>query len=197
VSGVLDRRRLIALGLAAGTGLGLPRTGLAQGLRGDDRRLLTFLLEAELVAVAAVDRVLASPHLHRRARALAIRVLTAERVHASALERALRGLGAAVRPSPPATEAAIDGALAARHVHQRVSALHKEHDCLDLLLSLEAMAEGIYYAAMPNLSRPSLQRLAAGLLAAEAQHESLLGLLRNPKDFDRAAPYAFVEGFAP
>ena len=197
MSEVLDRRRLIALGLVAGAGLALPQTGRAQALPSDERRLLTVLLETELVSVAAVERVLASPYLHRRARALASRVLAAERVHASALERALRGLGVTARPAPPATAAAVDQALAARHVHQRVSALHKEHDCLDLLLALESMAEGMYYAAMPLLSSPALQRLAAGLLASEAQHESLLGLLRNPKDFNRAAPYAFVEGFAP
>jgi hypothetical protein len=197
VSQLLDRRRLIALGLAAGAGLALPRSALAQGLPPDEPRLLTVLLETELLSIAAVERVLASPHLHRRARALTVRLRAAERVHASALERALRGFGVPARPPLPASDAAVDGALAARHVHQRVSALHKEHDCLDLLLSLEAMAEGMYYAAMPKLSSPALQRLAAGLLASEAQHEAALGLLRNPKDFDRAAPYAFVEGFAP
>ncbi|HSO98976.1 MAG TPA: ferritin-like domain-containing protein [Solirubrobacteraceae bacterium] len=193
----LDRRRLIALGLVAGAGLALPRTGRAQPLPSDEGQLLTVLLEAELISVAVVERVLASPHLHRRARTLASRLLAAERVHASALERALRAIGVTERPAPPGTAAALDEALAARHIHQRVSALHKEHDCLDLLLALESMAEGMYYAAMPHLPSPSLQRLAAGLLASEAQHESLLGLLRNPKDFNRAAPYAFVEGFPP
>jgi ferritin-like protein len=197
VTGLLDRRGVITLGLVAGAGVILPGRAVAQNLPSDERQLLAVLLETELLSVAAVERVLASPHLHRRAQALARRVLAAEHAHVIALERALRGLGVAARPSAPATVAGIDERLAVRHVHQTVSGLHNEHDCLDLLLALESMAEGVYYAAMPNLREGSLQRLAAGLLASEAQHEALLGLLRNPKDFNRAAPYAFVEGFSP
>ena len=197
MTGPLDRRQAIALGLAAGVGLVLPAGAVADTLPSDERQLLTVVLEAELLAVAAVERVLSSPHLHPRASALTRRVLAAEQAHVMALERALRGLGTPARLSGPATVAAIDQALAVRHVHQTVSGIHNEHDCLDLLLALESMAEGVLYAAMPKLHDPSLQRLAAGLLASEAQHEALLGLLRNPKDFDRAAPYAFVEGFSP
>lgn len=193
----VDRRGLIALGLAAGTGLALPGAGLTRTLPSDQRQLLMVLFETELLAIATVERVLASPHLHRRARALTRRVLSAEHAHAAALDRALRGLGAGGRSSAPSGPAEIDRALAARHIHRSVTGLHTEHNCLDLLLDLEAMAEGMYYAAMPNLSDPSLRRMAAGLLAGEAQHEALLGLLRDPKDFNRAAPYAFVEGTGP
>ena len=41
---------------------------------------------------------------------------------------------------------------------------------------------------------PGHTELVARLLAAEAGHEALLGVLREPKDVDRATPYAFVEG---
>lgn len=193
----LDRRSAISLGVAAGAGLLWPGTPLAQSLPDSEPELVAFLLAGELLSVATVQRVLAVPHLGRRARRLATRILLAERAHVTALARAGRPLRARVPPLPLGSADAIDRALATRHVNRSVQDLHTEHNCLDLLLDLESMAEGLLYAAMPKLEAPVLRRLAAGLLAAEAEHEALLGLLRGPKNFDRATPYAFVEGRRP
>lgn len=160
----------------------------------DQRVLVGDLLATELIGIAALKRVLVSPHLSGKAWMLSRRILTQEHSHAAALARALRALGVNQMPKIPVTAAEIDRGLSDRHVGRRVEDLHSEHDCLDLLLDLEGMTEGRYYRAMAKLTDPTLQALSAALLASDAQHEALLGELRVPKNFYRAAPYAFVEG---
>lgn len=196
MSGVLDRRSLIALGVAAGARLALPAVAGAAS-QPTESEVLRGLLITERLTISTIVRVLPSPHLGHAARAAAERVLAAEREHSARLEQTLREIGVKVPRLEPMTVSALDRALLVRHVHRRLNDLHSEHDCLDLLLALEGLAEGALYRAMPLLSTPAHQRLAAGLMASEAQHEAILGLLRDPKNFDRAAPYAFVEGFGP
>ncbi len=199
---MLDRRRLIGAGLLAGARLtlGVPSPAGATpppASAAADTHLLQDLLRTERLTIAVVARVLASDHLGARGRRLARQVLAAEQVHAGALQQALHALRAPLPAIGPVPATALDRGLAQRRVGRTVEDLHSEHDCLDLLLSLESIAEGALYAAMSQLADPGHQRLAAELLASEAEHEALLGLLREPKDFDRAAPYAFVEGIRP
>jgi ferritin-like protein len=154
------------------------------------------LIGVELLSQVVLEHVLDSAHMSLRSRRVAHRVLTAERAHAAALEPHLRRLRGP-HPRVPISTAEIDAVLAARHVNHRVSELHSEHDCLELLLNMESVAEGAYYSALSKLIDPRLQALAARILAGEAQHEAMFGVLRDHKDFARAAPYAFVEGIAP
>lgn len=192
MSGV-SRRQLIVLAGAGAAAVIAPEIAGAQAPV-DQPHLVGDLLATELVAIAALERVLLSPHLSSRARRLSRQILAQEHTHAAALTRALRGLGVVRLPVIPMTPSEIDRGLSDRHVGRTVQNLHSERDCLDLMLDLEGMAEGRYYRAMAKLTTASLQVLAAALLANEAQHEALLGELRLPKNFDRAAPYAFVEG---
>lgn len=190
----LSRRELMVLA-GAGAGLALidPGISIAEGPV-NQAQLVRDLLAAELLGIATLERVLLSPHLSPRARRLSRRILGQEHRHATALGRALAPLGGTHLPVIPATAAEIDRQLSDHHVGRTVGDLHSEHDCLDLLLDLEGVTEGGYYRAMAKLTAAPMQTLAATLLASDAQHEALLGELRQPKNFDRAAPYAFVEG---
>ena len=192
----LDRRRLIGIALAAGAGLIVPARAAAATPR-SEAQVLADLLATEQLTIAVAERILASPRLGHRAAATTRRVLAAERHHAAAFARALRQIGGAPAAPFGTAPTTLERALLVRHVHQSLGGLHTEKDCLDLLLDLEGIAEGALYTAMADLRDPAHQRLTAGVLASEAQHEAVFGLLRNPKDFDRAAPYAFVEGIQP
>jgi len=195
------RRQLLSRALAGGAatcaGVALvPLAGPADALAAEpvsDASLVQSLLAAELLAAAVYERVLATGLLSARAAGVAQLALAHEHAHAAALRPELRSLGATAPPAP-ADSQAIDNALSDHHVSRSVSDLHRERDCLDLLLDLENLMEGAYYAAMSKLSHPRLQQLGAQVLASEAQHYALLGELRRHKDFSRAVPYAFVEG---
>jgi Ferritin-like domain len=202
-TGDFTRRRLLGGAVAGGAGL-VAATRLLEGAEAvaaessspGDPQLVSDLMGVELLSQVVIEHVLLSPHMSLRSRRVAHRVLAAERAHAAALEPHLRRLRSP-RPRVPGTTEEIDAVLAARHVSHRVSELHSEHDCLELLLNLESIAEGAYYSSLSKLSNPRLQLLAARILASEAQHEAMVGVLRDHKDFARAAPYAFVEGIAP
>jgi hypothetical protein len=196
IAGV-DRRGLLMLGLAAGTRLAQPAVAATTSAPVSESRQIAELLLTERLTIAVGEHVLGSPHLGRTASAAIRRVLAAEKQHAAALEQTLRSLGVRPTPAGQAPVSALDRGLRERHVHRTLQGLHDEHDCLDLLLALESIAEGGLYAAMPNLTTPAHQRLAAGLLASEAQHQAVLGRIRGAKDFNTAAPYAFVEGIRP
>lgn len=189
--------RALAGGASACAGAALvPLTGPMDALAAapvTEAKLVQGLLAAELLATAVYERVLATGLLSARSAAVAHQLLSHEHAHAAALEPELRSLGAAAPPAP-ADSQAIDNALSAHHVSRSVSGLKHERDCLDLLLDLENLMEGAYYAAMSKLNHPRLVQLGAQILASEAQHYALLGELRRHKDFSRAVPYAFVEG---
>lgn len=198
-TGALTRRRLIGGILGGGAALAAaagPEVAAGDSQTPGDPQLISDLTGVELLSQTVLERVLVNPHMSPRSRRVGRRVLAAERAHAAALEPDLRRFQRP-RPRVPTTAAEIDAVLAARHVSRMVSELHSEHDCLELLLNLESLAEGAYYSALSKLTDPRLQVLAARILASEAQHEAMLGVLRDHKDFARAAPYAFVEGIAP
>lgn len=158
-----------------------------------DANLVQGLIGAELLAAAVYDHVLATGLLSGRSERAAHGLLAHEHAHAAALQTELRILGSAA-PAGPADTKAIQTALSDHHVTRSLTDLHRERDCLDLLLDLENLMEGAYYQAMSKLVRPRLLTLGAQILASEAQHYALLGELRRHKDFSRAVPYAFVEG---
>jgi ferritin-like protein len=193
----ITRRGLLACGVAGGIGAALGSFGQPEGAAADipesDAQLLADLLAVEMLAVAVYQHVLATTLLSPRAQTVARKVLGQERAHAAAMGAELARLGQ-TPPVPPSDERQIAQQLSQRHVSRSLTDLHNEHDALDLLLDVEGVAEGAYYAAMSKLHRTPLIQLAAEILASEAQHEAVLGELRRGKDFSRAAPYAFVEG---
>ncbi len=74
------------------------------------------------------------------------------------------------------------------------SALHDQRDCLKILQQVESVLEGAYYRAAGSIADPAVIRTIAEIMAAEAQHLTVLTGLRHPGQYDRAVPSAFVEG---
>ena len=114
--------------------------------------------------------------------------------NAAALAALLHTLGAPL-PAALTDVAAAEEALAAHKVSVRLANLRTQHDCLELLIDVESVAEGTYFVAISKLRGSSALRLSAEIMANEAQHWSALTELRLPGDLASAVPSPFVEGY--
>jgi hypothetical protein len=122
-------------------------------------------------------------------------MLAQEHEHVRVVRAALRRLGTPPPPAPSSLSYA-QNQLTARNGWGSFTNLHTEKDCLGLLTGAEAVAQGAYYQALGTLSHPALLRTAAGILASEAQHETIIEGLLHPGDVKRSVPWAFVEGIS-
>ena len=87
------------------------------------------------------------------------------------------------------------GDLLSKHnIPESLTDLHSQNDAMQLLVDLESVAEGVYFIALKTLSTRPLQRLAAQIMACEAQHWTALSGLRNPGEYVKAVPWPFVTG---
>jgi ferritin-like protein len=169
---------------------------LAPGARAateTDAEVLATTLAVEQLLVLSYRVVLASGKLAPRAQAVARRVLAQELQHADVLGRTVRKLGGTV-PAAPSDTVSGDAALAAHRVSGSLAGLRSEQDALKLLMSLEAVAEGLYYAVLGKLGDPGLVRVSAEIMANEAQHAAAISELLHPGDVMLAVPDAYVEG---
>jgi hypothetical protein len=198
------RRQLISSLSSAAAAAGLAAAGIAVVGGAEPGRALGAtaptdadqvheMLAAELLAIAVYDGVIGSGLLSPQVQRPARRVLSQEHAHVRALAPALGQLGGTMPPSPTGT-AAVDKALADRGLPGRLAKLRTEHDCVSLLLDVEAVVEGSYFKAMSTLQNSGLQRLAAQIMANEAQHATAISEARRPGDVGQALPAAFVEG---
>jgi hypothetical protein len=158
-----------------------------------DADLVGQVLAVEFLAIGVYEGVIGSGLLAPRTKHEARRALSQERAHVRALAAALEELGRTIPPRPSG-QGAIDQGLAAHKVTGRLTNLRTEHDCVSLLLDLEAVAEGAYFKVMSMLQGPGLLHLAAQIMANEAQHAAAISEARRPGDIGQAVPYAYVEG---
>jgi Ferritin-like domain len=158
-----------------------------------DAQLLHRLLAAELLAVAVYEGVLSTGLLSQRSEHVARRALAQERAHVRLLSASLLKVGGTA-PVPPADRQTVDKQLADRKIAGRLSKLRTQHDCGSLLLDLESVVMADYFKAMSKLQDPGLQRLAAQIMANEAQHATAVSETRAPGNVFQAVPYAFAEG---
>ena len=63
-----------------------------------------------------------------------------------------------------------------------------------MLLGAEKQAEAAYFGALSKLRDPGLVRLAAEIMASEAQHWTLLRVLQTPRELAGSVPGPFVTG---
>jgi rubrerythrin len=178
----------LAVGAAAGSA-----SAAAVAAPQSDAELIGEMLEAEVLAIAVYDSVLGSGLLSPQPERTARRALAQERAHVRALRPALETLGGAMPPSLSGS-AAVDKALADRRIAGRVERLRTEHDCVSLLLDLESDMQSTYFKAMSEIQNRGVMRLAAQIMANEAQHATAISEARRPGDIGQAVPYAFVEG---
>jgi hypothetical protein len=158
-----------------------------------DAAVLARLLRFERLVVFVYQHVLATSLLSPDQRQVVQDLHGQEEAHVRALTVALHRLGGAL-PAGPANVAAANRDLARRQAAGRLGHLRGGHDALQLLLAVERIAEGVYYVAITQLDDAGLLRLSAETMASEAQHATVLSLLRHPGDPASAVPYALVRG---
>jgi hypothetical protein len=158
-----------------------------------DADALSKALMIERLMVLGYRRVLASGTLSPDIEHALTPYLSHEIQHQYAIAGALSGMGAVPDTGPLGLDAA--GEVLSKH-YSSVSFgdLHSQNDCMRLLVDLESLAEGVYFTALATLSTAPLQRLAAQIMACEAQHWTAVSGLRNPGQYVKAIPWPFVTG---
>ncbi|HUO70747.1 MAG TPA: ferritin-like domain-containing protein [Solirubrobacteraceae bacterium] len=160
-----------------------------------DGQLVYATMAVELLVIAIYERVIASGKLSAAHGVLADRMLSYERVHARVLGSELRTLGVAEPPSlGHASSSSLDAILVSKQVPESVAQISNESEALALLIKIEEVAEGAYYHAIARLTDSRLALRSAQIMAAEAQHRTILSEARNPGHIDFAVPVAFVQG---
>ena len=186
---MLRRRELIAGGLGAlGAIVSLPETSAADLLAPahGDREVLFQLCEIEQAIALGYERVLSAHVLATAAEPVAAGFLPHEREHVHVLSAALARLGV----TPP-SEAGAARSLAALGL---LSTPRSSPDALHYLIALETVAEKIYYRSFVELSAPGAARLAAEIMACEAQHWTALSGLLHSGDVYSGVPQSTVIG---
>ncbi len=185
----------MAVGAGVGTGAAtatvLASTAHAAAM--SDAELLVPLVGSERLALFGYQQALAAGVLSPRGERLAERILEQEQAHITAVTTALEGLGGTL-PAPITSVSEADQILAARQIPGSLANLHSRHDTIILLARLEWLLEGAYITAVSKLQSPRLLRLAAQILANEAQHGTMLSELLHPGDVKKAVPWVFVVG---
>lgn len=195
VSRAMTRRELVGSAALLGAGLGAV-SGASKAIAASpsaDAGLLVDVLRAELLLAFSYRQALQSTVLTSRARALLERLLAQEDAHVAALTAALKRLGG-TPPAGPADLSSANRQVAAHHVNVDIARLADEGGWFYLLLDLEHVVEGAYYAALAKLADPQLQTIASQILANEAQHEVALIRLHHPGDIKLIVASSLVQG---
>jgi hypothetical protein len=184
--------------VAAGVGVGVGVGVLADPAAADsppltDAQALSNALEVERLVVLAYRRVLASGALSADIERAIAPYLSQEVQHVTAVAAGLAAMGVKADTSALGLDAAGD-LLSKHNIPVSLTGLHSQNDALRLLVDLESLAEGVYFTALKTLSTQPLQRLAAQIMACEAQHWTAVSGLRNPGEYVKAVPWPFVTG---
>jgi rubrerythrin len=140
------------------------------------------MIRAEQVLVDTYEQLIAGSLLPGGAVSMALEFLAQERQHVDQLTTQCRRLGG--RPPRKARRLGRFGAL-------------NGSQAVTFLLGVERTALSVYYTELARVRDPALARVAAAIMANEAQHASLLREVLSPGDTMRAVPSAFVFGDAP
>ncbi len=158
-----------------------------------DAQALSNALAIERLIVLAYRRVLASGKLEADIERAVAPYLGHEVEHVNAVAARLEAMGVSA-PTSPLPVSAGSALLSKHNIPISLTDLHSQNDCLRLLVDLESLAEGVYFTALKTLSTAGLQRLAAQIMACEAQHWTAVSGLRNPGQYVKAVPWPFVTG---
>jgi hypothetical protein len=193
------RREIVAgafavAGGAAGLAAVAADPALADTPPVSDAQALTKALEVERLIVLGYRRVLASGTLAPNIERALTPYLGQEVEHAAAVAAALGAIGGVHADTSPLSLDAAGDLLSKHNIPVSLTGLHSQKDSLRLLVDLESLAEGVYFTALKTLSTQPLQRLAAQIMACEAQHWTAVSGLRNPGEYVKAVPWPFVTG---
>lgn len=190
------RRELVSRGIATVAAASVLSASLdppALASADTDAQVLAATLTVEQIVLVAYHQALASGSLEPATARLIGRLVAQEHQHISTLSRDLIRLGGRP-PSVPADLASVQKALSAHHVPASLTDLPTQRDCLSLLIDVETLVEGAYYAAISKLHDPGLLASSAAIMASEAQHWTLLSAAKSHGDVSQSVPYAFVQG---
>jgi len=193
MSRLATRRQLMAGAVAAAGIVVVADPALADAPPVSDADALAKAFEVERLMVVAYRRVLASGTLAPDIERAIAPYLGHEIEHASAVAAALAAIGVNADTGPLGVGTA-DELLSKHNVPGSLTDLHSQNDSMRLLVDLESVAEGVYFTALKTLSTAGLQRLAAQIMACEAQHWTAVSGLRNPGEYVKAVPWPFVTG---
>lgn len=156
---------------------------------------LQRLIGVELLLAFCYRHILASSILSPRARRTVTPFVAHEQAHIAALQRLLRARGGRM-PAPPADVQAANRDLAQHKVGGRLGQLKGDLDAVRLLLTTEQVTIGAYDIALTTLEGVDADttELFCQIMATEAQHDAVLGLLLPPGRIGSAVPYGLVEG---
>ncbi len=192
--GDVTRRRLITGAVAVGlvSDAGAPSAAAATQPE-SDVQLLQDALSAEQLAVFCYGWASSGGLPAGRTRHLARSLLAAERAHAARLAQQITALGGT--PAAARTDAAAAQKLLTGHgVSFAFTATHTERETVALLVRIEALLVHYYYEAIVKLTDAGLVEPMAEVMAAEAQHSTLLVAREHPHELYKAVPFAFEEG---
>jgi hypothetical protein len=158
-----------------------------------ETEVLALMLTLERLMVLAYRRVLASGTLEPSVQPTVTVQLDHEVQHVAAVAARLTALG---QPAPTGQLDLASGQalLAHNKVSGSLTHISDQRDALRLLVNLESLAEGVHYAAIMDLSTPSLIRLSAQIMSCEAQHWTVLSGIQHPGQYVKAVPWPFVQG---
>jgi hypothetical protein len=185
----MTRRGLLAGGAAAALSAGAGLPGARALAVGGDGAVLEQAIAVERLLAWGYERVLATQALAPAARSQVAALLGHERQHLSAVSGALGSPAAG-----PLSDAAARRELHRHPIGADPDRLRTQHACVRLLVDLESVAEGAWFSAVARLQDPGLARLAAQIMASEAQHWTVLSDLSHPGDPVASVPNPFVRG---
>ncbi|HTP18265.1 MAG TPA: ferritin-like domain-containing protein [Solirubrobacteraceae bacterium] len=197
-SGSTRRQVVVGALAAAGSAVGFAAVGTDTAIAADtptvtDPEALSKALAVERLMVLAYRRVLTSGVLEPDIERALAPYLTHEIQHVTAVAGALKAIGVTATTTQLDHKTASD-LLSKHNIPISLSDLHSQNDAMRLLVDLESVAEGVYFTALKTLSTQPLQRLAAQIMACEAQHWTAVSGLRNPGQYVKAVPWPFVTG---
>jgi hypothetical protein len=173
---------VLALGACGGGEEGGPAPA-PPGPEENDAILLNRLLDVELALVAAYE--LGTDVLEGPARREGRRILAHERSHVERVSGIVQALGGS--PKQPRSD---------EDYRSQFPSPSTPADMLRFAVDLENKMIKAYGDAVPRLKIAGHRRLAASIMASEAQHTSVLLGLLAPGDPAAQAPEAFVTGVA-
>jgi Ferritin-like domain len=196
------RRQLLAGGVGTAAGLSAIGPAVAWADSGhqaqdspkvQDGKTIQQLLYNERLLIYGYQHALGTGFLNHDARALVLLQLVDEEAHVAALKAHQSALNVPSKsvvapkrqhPLPFPPQAVTDLFNAARH----------EQDALQVIVQIESVAESGYFVAAAEFHDPQLVRLAAEILACEAQHWTMLVDLLHQGDATQAVPHPTVRG---
>lgn len=197
------RRQLLFGGVGAAAGLSAALPALAQADSGDqsesklppkvqDAGILQGLLDAEHLLMYGYEHALGTGFLGHDARELCLLQLAHEEAHVARLHSVLDSLH--VR-RPPSTKDQSDHYQSLRQAVDKLFSLAQdERAALQVIVQVENVGQSGYFVAAGTFHDRKLIRLAAEVLACEAQHWTMLVDLLHRGDATQAVPHPTVRG---